>query len=92
MTWEQIDERHGIYTDVHTVNVMADDPRALVATTGKGAYRSFDAGDSWQLSSDGLGDRRYQICTKAARERRHHTCRTFGCCKTTRSRTRICEN
>jgi photosystem II stability/assembly factor-like uncharacterized protein len=58
-TWGQIDERHGIYTDVHTVNPMPDDPRTLVATTGKGAYRSFDAGDSWLFSSDGLGDRRY---------------------------------
>jgi photosystem II stability/assembly factor-like uncharacterized protein len=59
VTWDQIDEGNGIYDDVHTVTVMPDNHEFLVATTGKGVYRSLDAGDSWTLSCEGLGTRRY---------------------------------
>lgn len=58
-TWHQIDQSNGIHNDVHTVNVMPDNPSFLVATTGQGAYRSLDAGDSWTLAGEGLGHRRY---------------------------------
>lgn len=58
-TFDQIDEHNGIYDDVHTVTIMPDNHQTLVATTGKGVYRSTDGGDTWTLSSDGLDGRTY---------------------------------
>jgi photosystem II stability/assembly factor-like uncharacterized protein len=50
-TWEQIE---GIDHDGHMIAVMADDPSIVVSTTGKGIFRSTDAGRSWTPVSDGL--------------------------------------
>lgn len=56
-TWDQIAE--GMDHDGHTIAVMPDDPNTVVATGGKGAYRSVDRGTTWTLSNDGIEDCHY---------------------------------
>jgi hypothetical protein len=50
----------GIYPDVHAIAVDPADSRRLYATTGRGFYRSENAGASWKLAADGL-NRRYVV-------------------------------
>jgi photosystem II stability/assembly factor-like uncharacterized protein len=44
-TWQQIDE--GMDHDGHAIAAMLRDPDTVVATGGKGLYRSEDCGDHW---------------------------------------------
>lgn len=56
-TWEQMSE--GMDHDGHTITLMPDDPNKVIATGGKGMYRSSDRGDSWTLSNEGIVNCRY---------------------------------
>ncbi len=44
-TWQQIDQ--GMDHDGHAIAAMLRDPNTVIATGGKGLYRSEDCGDSW---------------------------------------------
>jgi photosystem II stability/assembly factor-like uncharacterized protein len=55
-TWVTL--KSGTDYDSHTVNVMPNDPRVLVSTSGDGIYRSEDGGDHFAPANDGL-TRRY---------------------------------
>jgi photosystem II stability/assembly factor-like uncharacterized protein len=55
-TWQNIKE--GVEFDAHSVAVMPDNPTVVIATSGKGVYRSVNGGESFVNSSDGL-DCRY---------------------------------
>lgn len=55
-TWQNIQE--GVEFDAHSVAVMPDNPAVILATSGKGVYRSVNGGDSFIESSRGL-DCRY---------------------------------
>ena len=55
-TWQNIKE--GVEFDAHSVAVMPDNLKVIIATSGKGVYRSVDAGDHFSNSSEGL-DCRY---------------------------------
>lgn len=55
-TWQNIKE--GVSLDAHTVYLMPDNPKVVVATAGEGVYRSLDGGDHFVESNQGL-DRRY---------------------------------
>jgi photosystem II stability/assembly factor-like uncharacterized protein len=55
--WEQIDD--GVDHDGHSIAVMPRDPRVVVASTGKGLFRSEDAGTHWSAANDGLTGRHY---------------------------------
>ena len=44
-TWTQIDE--GMDHDGHAIAAMLRDPSTVIATGGKGLYRSEDSGDTW---------------------------------------------
>jgi photosystem II stability/assembly factor-like uncharacterized protein len=44
-TWQQIDE--GMDHDGHAIAAMLRDPNTVVATGGKGLYRSEDSGEHW---------------------------------------------
>jgi hypothetical protein len=39
---------HGIYSDIHSIEIDAEDPNRVYATTGRGFYYSESAGGSWQ--------------------------------------------
>ena len=56
-TWEQID--NGIDHDGHGVAVTPDEPDVVVASTGKGMFRSEDRGAHWEASNEGLEGRVY---------------------------------
>src|SRR5439155_20735659 len=56
-TWDQLAE--GMDHDAHTINLMPDNPRAVIATGGKGIYHSTDGGDTWAKREAGLGVHRY---------------------------------
>lgn len=56
-TWEQIAD--GFDHDGHTIAIMPDDEATIVATGGKGMYRSEDRGDTWTLSNDGIEECKY---------------------------------
>jgi photosystem II stability/assembly factor-like uncharacterized protein len=56
-TWDQLAE--GMDHDAHTINIMPDDPRTIIATGGKGIYHSTDRGDTWTKRETGLGVHRY---------------------------------
>ena len=45
-TFEPLNQ--GIYADIHSVEIDADDPSRLYATTGRGFYYSDSAGGSWR--------------------------------------------
>lgn len=51
-TWEQID--NGVDHDGHAVVALPGNPRTVVAATGKGMFRSEDAGENWIESNKGL--------------------------------------
>jgi photosystem II stability/assembly factor-like uncharacterized protein len=55
-SWQNIKE--GVEFDAHSVAVMPDNPAVVIATSGKGVYRSVNGGESFVNSSDGL-DCRY---------------------------------
>lgn len=55
--WEQIDD--GVDHDGHSIKVIAGNPNVVVASTGKGMFRSEDEGSHWTESNDGLAGRRY---------------------------------
>jgi hypothetical protein len=57
MTWEQIDD--GVDHDGHSIAVMPRDPQVVVASTGKGLFRSEDEGNHWVASNHGLNGRHY---------------------------------
>jgi len=56
-TWEQID--NGVDHDGHWIAVMPDDEKVVVASTGKGMFRSVDRGDHWEEANVGLEERHY---------------------------------
>ncbi len=56
-SWEQISE--GFDHDGHWVAVLPGEPDAVVASTGKGMFRSDDRGAHWQEANQGLEGRRY---------------------------------
>jgi photosystem II stability/assembly factor-like uncharacterized protein len=45
-TWQQIDE--GMDHDGHAIAAMLRDPNTVIATGGKGLYRSEDSGEHWE--------------------------------------------
>ncbi|MPZ14382.1 MAG: hypothetical protein GEU73_08155 [Chloroflexi bacterium] len=53
-TWEQISE--GVDHDSHAIYVMPDDPATVVATGGKGIFRSTDQGAHWHRCTQGIED------------------------------------
>ena len=55
-TWTTL--KAGTEYDSHTVNVMPNDPRVVVSTSGTGVYRSEDGGEHFVDANDGL-TRRY---------------------------------
>ncbi len=54
-SWQNIKE--GVEFDSHSVTIMPDSPSVVVATSGKGVYRSLNGGDSFVNSSEGLNCR-----------------------------------
>ena len=63
-TFESLND--GLYDDIHTVVVDPLDSRRVYATTGKGFYRSENAGGSWRRVSKGI-DRGYTVPLMVAR-------------------------
>lgn len=57
-SWENI--KDGPDFDSHTANYMPNDPKIVVSTSGKGAFRSKDGGDTFADASAGL-DRKYMV-------------------------------
>jgi photosystem II stability/assembly factor-like uncharacterized protein len=55
--WDQIDD--GVDHDGHSIAVMPDAPHVVVASTGKGMFRSEDDGTHWCPSNAGLSGRHY---------------------------------
>ena len=56
-TWEQID--NGVDHDGHGVAVTSAEPDVVVASTGKGMFRSEDRGAHFAPANEGLEGRRY---------------------------------
>lgn len=56
-TWDQIAD--GFDHDGHDIAIMPDSPTTIIAAGGKGMYRSFDQGDTWELSNAGIEDCHY---------------------------------
>ncbi|MCH7482373.1 MAG: hypothetical protein IIC31_06040 [Chloroflexi bacterium] len=56
-TWEQID--NGVDHDGHGIAVSAEEPEVVVASTGKGMFRSEDRGAHFEPANEGLDGRRY---------------------------------
>jgi photosystem II stability/assembly factor-like uncharacterized protein len=56
-TWQQLSE--GFDHDGHAIALMKANPRTVIATGGKGIYRSEDGGDSWAKVSENLLPYRY---------------------------------
>jgi photosystem II stability/assembly factor-like uncharacterized protein len=54
-SWTNLTE--GTEFDSHTVNVMPDNAKALISTSGKGIYRSEDGGDHFVAANDGIHSR-----------------------------------
>ncbi|MBV9120167.1 MAG: hypothetical protein JOZ39_05625 [Chloroflexi bacterium] len=55
-TWENI--KNGVEFDAHSITYMPNDPSVILATTGRGVFRSTDGGDSYERSEAGM-DRKY---------------------------------
>jgi len=55
-SWEQIDS---IDHDGHMIAMMRDNPSIVVATTGKGMFRSTDDGKTWAEANRGIEGRCY---------------------------------
>src|SRR5439155_9544834 len=56
-SWEQLAE--GMDHDAHYITVMPDSSDVVIATGGKGVYRSSDRGTSWAKCDAGLESYRY---------------------------------
>ena len=56
-TWDQIE--NGLNHDGHGIAAIPGDPQAVVASTGKGMFRSTDQGGHWEEVNQGLEARRY---------------------------------
>lgn len=56
-TWQQMAE--GFDHDGHAIAIMPDNPRTIVATGGKGIFRSEDGGDTWVTCNAGFEPLRY---------------------------------
>jgi photosystem II stability/assembly factor-like uncharacterized protein len=56
-SWDQISE--GMDHDGHWIGVMPDDSSVVIATGGKGVYRSADRGTTWTKCDAGLEGYRY---------------------------------
>lgn len=54
-TWKTL--KTGTWIDAHTITVMPDNPQAIVATTGRGIFRSENGGDSFVQCAEGIGKR-----------------------------------
>jgi len=54
-TWANL--KSGTEYDSHTVKVMADNPKVLISTSGKGVYRSDDGGDHFVTANEGIRSR-----------------------------------
>ncbi len=55
--WEQLAE--GMDHDAHYITVMPDGSNVVIATGGKGIYRSADRGTTWAKCDEGLESYRY---------------------------------
>jgi photosystem II stability/assembly factor-like uncharacterized protein len=51
-TWRTI--KQGTHFDSHSVVTMPDDPRIVMSTSGRGAFRSEDGGETFEPASQGL--------------------------------------
>lgn len=51
-TWEN--HREGVHLDIHSVVTAPGDEDVIYAATGRGFYRSFNAGRQWEASCSGL--------------------------------------
>jgi Sortilin, neurotensin receptor 3, len=51
-TWSNL--KDGTEYDAHTVQVMPNDPKVVISTSGKGVYRSEDGGDHFVAANDGI--------------------------------------
>lgn len=51
-TWQNVKE--GVEFDAHSVAVMPDNSNVVIATSGKGVYRSINGGETFVNSSNGL--------------------------------------
>jgi photosystem II stability/assembly factor-like uncharacterized protein len=56
-TWDQIE--NGLNHDGHGIVAIPGDTQAVVASTGKGMFRSTDQGGHWEEVNQGLEARRY---------------------------------
>jgi photosystem II stability/assembly factor-like uncharacterized protein len=56
-TWEQIDA--GVDHDAHWVATLPTDASVLLASTGKGMFRSTDRGEHWEDANEGIEGRRW---------------------------------
>jgi len=56
-TWDQLSE--GMDHDAHYITVMLDSSDVVIATGGKGVYRSTDRGTTWSKREAGLEEFRY---------------------------------
>ena len=55
-SWQQIDT---VDHDGHMIAMMRNNPSVVIATTGKGMFRSADGGETWSESNKGLSGRCY---------------------------------
>jgi hypothetical protein len=51
-TWEN--RREGVHLDIHSITVAPGKEDVIYAATGRGFYRSFNAGRVWEPACDGL--------------------------------------
>jgi photosystem II stability/assembly factor-like uncharacterized protein len=56
-TWEQVG--NGIDHDGHSIAAMPTTPRVVVASTGKGMFRTEDGGEHWLEANQGMESHRY---------------------------------
>jgi len=69
-TWEQLAQ--GTDHDSHTIEVMPDHPETVLASGGKGMFRSTDRGATWTTCNQGIESFRYtpaHVVVRAARPR-----------------------
>lgn len=55
-TWTTL-KKPNVWMDSHTITPMPDKPNVIVASTGRGIFRSEDGGDTFIQCTDGVGDR-----------------------------------
>ena len=54
-SWDNL--KDGVEFDLHYVAVMPDNPSTIIATSGNGAFRSTDGGETWKECIQGLTHR-----------------------------------